>query len=255
MKERPILFSALMVNAILAGRKTQTRRLINFIVPESRLDLIEIVDPSGNVSYRRPAGDPMIEEAKRFKYTTRTVLEGLMLRSPFKVGDRLWVRETLKKDPDMNCWKYAADGQKVPFPLGETAQKWAETKRQNHCVSIHMPRWASRILLEITSIRVELLHDISIGAVISEGVMSLPEQQIHAYFPAYAEEYREWQKALEAYIAKHGNWKPGGPPMPKPPVGPGPLERFQALWESINGKDNWASNPFVWVVEFKRVSP
>ncbi|GEM47184.1 hypothetical protein [Deinococcus cellulosilyticus] len=211
MKSRPILFSAPMVKAILEGRKTQTRRLIKFVAP------------SGNISYRRPAGDPLITETQNTQgYTTRTVPEGLMLQCPYQVGDQLWVRENLRLDA-AGFWVYAADRALVEFdPEHEAAALvWADHKDKEHCPSIHMPRWASRILLEITEVRAQQLRKISEEDALQEG--------IH-------------EDLLPAHL-RYGKELPS------------PQHAFGHLWESINGKGSWDANPWVWAITFKRVKP
>ncbi len=90
---------------------------------------------------------------------------------------------------------------------------WAHHKEQAYCVSIHMPRWASRITLEITDVCIERLQDISYDDCFAEGI-------------------------TEADI-------PNGCPV----------EAFCNLWESINGKNSWDVNPYVWRIEFKRILP
>lgn len=191
MKERPILFSGVMVRAILEGRKTQTRRAIK-----------KACNPFRDIC---PYGVP---------------------------GDRLWVRETwcelrvghfneigLPRDllvtrydyPRRNGAAYRAttspDGDAFRADFG---YKWRP--------SIHMPRWASRITLEIVSVRVERLHDISESDAADEGAGLLLAD--HEYWDGDPDQYRKC---------------------------------FRALWESINGPGSWAENPYVWAIEFKRV--
>jgi hypothetical protein len=128
-------------------------------------------------------------------------------------GDRLWVRETharagcATKCEHLGChWKYKADEQAALGAYG--AIKWTP--------SIHMPRWASRIDLEVTGVRVEQLQDISADAE-AEGWPG-PDAQ---------------NSIRNAY----------------------PIAWYSCLWEEINGVGSWAANPWVWVVEFKRVQP
>ena len=172
-KERPILFSAPMVRALLAGTKTQTRRVVK--VPK-RME--GVTSPAGAlVDFDCPYGRP---------------------------GDRLWVRETFSYDAKLHfrgdrgpCW-YWADGNPE---YGD----WTKPRP-----SIHMPRWASRITLEITGVRVERLQSISEEDALAEGATLHKDKD-----PDYG--YAGW---------------------------------YRALWESINGPDSWAANPFVWVIEF-----
>lgn len=187
MREHPILFSGPMVRAILSGTKSQTRRIVKPQPPPEREAILAKFPKQKGCPYGQP-------------------------------GDRLWVRETLKCDTHGN-WHYAADNDVVQLPAGsawtEHMLAWAHHKDGDTCVSIHMPRWASRITLEITGVRVERLQDISHRDALAEGV-------------------------------DYDVSKPDGAPLP----------RFQALWDKINGKRApWASNPWTWVLSFKRVAP
>ena len=184
MKERPILFSTEMVKAILEGRKTQTRRVLR--------DTTEHRGEQYNPAY-----------IERWKND-----EGWAKICPYgKVGDRLWVRETFCDDciqdpvPHRVCYKANRENQ----PASDFCTKWKP--------SIFMPRWASRITLEITNIRVERVQDIGVKDALAEGV-------------------------------KYDVSVRGGDPV----------SRYQDLWDSINGeKYPWSSNPWVWVIEFKRI--
>lgn len=201
MKERPILFSAPMVRALLADTKTQTRRVVKepgWALPGS-LHLFN----------ERPwADDPLRGDRD--------------VACPYgQPGDRLWVRENGWERPfrsgrDMregaDTWPpYEYDA--APVCCWEDGElKRLGWKRRP---SIHMPRWASRIRLEVTAVRAERLQDISAGDAMAEGVGALPIETRHAT----------------------------------------PKADFQFLWKSINGPGSWDANPWVWVVEFKRVTP
>ena len=204
MKERPILFSAPMVRAILAGTKTQTRRAMRD----------QVIEP-GIVRMTRPGCCEIVNE------------HGISIPGfscPYgQPGDRMWVRETFahiyrdnrrpdeRRDDDV---AYKADHQ----GLDEYAYgSWKP--------SIHMPRWASRITLEITGVRVERLQDISEADAISEGIES-----------AY-ESWRDYRTD----------------PAVNFPCADSPISSYQTLWESINGPGSWEANPWVWVLEFKRI--
>ena len=177
MKERPILFSGPMVRAILDGRKTQTRR---------------VVKPQPDWIRPRVSDDGIAHG-----YCGSGPTDGI--KCPYgTVGDRLWVRESWAKSGEVgDATEYRADN---PDPIGA---KWRP--------SIHMPRWASRIDLEITGIRVERLQEISERDAMAEGC-----------------EY------LTNSVAR---------------------SNFVKLWISINGQDSWSANPWVWVIEFKRIKP
>lgn len=224
-KERPILFNGPMVRAILDGQKTVTRRAVK-VQPRSRGDI-------GSYGL----GQPFIRHPDPTKRN---------LECPYgRPGDRLWVRETWgvishtwNEHGDMVDWvpdRPATAIRELPFGRGyysghviyaaDGANEWAgdddgggEPRSAWH-PSIHMPRLASRILLEVTSIRVERLQDITEEQAKAEGVLS-----------------------CERDIDENGN-------------GYSPLELFGGLWTMINGMESWNSNPWVWVVEFKRVTP
>lgn len=264
MRELPILFSAPMVRAILEGRKTMTRRVVK-LPAESSLGLWE---PTviGGASTKDRHGNPMPEMTGIWH--TRS---GRCVAAPWQPGDRLWVRET---------WQAFRPGSNEPLtgPMKEhpggivctgfeatEAQRcrdFAKAVRYNGRwrPSIHMPRWASRITLEVTGLRVERLQDISQADAISEGICSLGQDWVDRNFAEYA--------------AARDATAPGA----KPPLGPTPVERFKALWDSINGLRepkhirrrrakgkpvdrlspapgpySWDANPWVWVVEFRRI--
>ncbi len=220
MRELPILFSGAMVRALLDGRKTQTRRVVN---PE----------PSAGVRVS-PFCASGLEDG-----------HGRELRSPYgKPGDRLWVRESLAATRDtagiIFDWHYVADAAKVPRMPGlrpefNDAMAFAHLVRKA-VPSIHMPRWASRISLEVTGVRVERLQGISSADARAEGI-------------EYRDDYiagsrcRRWR----AYGA-NDSWYPEG-------VDTAPIHSFQSLWDSINAERGfgWHANPWVWVVEFKRI--
>ncbi len=202
MKERPILFSAPMVRAILEGRKTQTRRVAK-------------LTHAGHV--KEPGGHRRWHTAD---FDAR-------LACPYgQPGDRLWVRETYADLTQTHgrCWErlneqtrryergrdpfiwYRADGDQPDVGDGAlNPERWRP--------SIHMPRSRSRITLEITGVRVERLNEISGADCIAEGIV---EGEAPQYVFGLHEAYRN-------------------------------------LWESINGPGSWITNPWVWVVEFRRM--
>jgi hypothetical protein len=209
MRERPILFSGPMVRAILAGQKTQTRRAVS---PQ----------PSGGVR-SSPFCASGLEDG-----------HGREIRSRYgRPGDRLWVRESFDflptgghDDPQACEIVYWADGSTEPrsAPPDYNPMIYGHPKARP---SIHMPRWASRITLEIVSVRVERLQEISEADCIAEGIQQLGEKQ-------------GW--ATEARF-----------PDGKRHFGAGAYDLYHQLWDSINGAGDWAANPWVWVVEFRRV--
>lgn len=211
MKERPILMSGPMVTAILSGAKTQTRRVVKFT--ESGY----VKEPCGHRRWHRD--DP-----------------NATLACPYgSIGDRLWVRETFQPLwADENQFNDERDyktglGYYVNYPATDGIAEWHDFYREevsNACKpSIFMPRWASRITLEITDVRVERLMEISADDVIAEGV-GLAFSKFKTF--SVKTDRQAWEC--------------------------GTLQMFAQLWDKINGKKHsWASNPFVWVVEFKRV--
>jgi len=207
--ERPILFSAPMVRALLAGKKTQTRRAIKAAPTGSSAYLLGLHQPTGmwgiHANVERDDG----------------VWRG---RCPYGApGDRLWVRETFAKiDGQTQPWietDYRATytrGDRLGDTLG-IKKRWTP--------AIHMPRAASRITLEVTEIRVERLQNISEADARAEGVNLQPR--------------------LTGYSKDGGcRWEPEDP-----------RTAYCSLWESINGPGSWESNPWVWVVSFKRAAP
>jgi len=190
MSEKPILFSAPMVRAILSGTKTQTRRVVK---PRKDRDL------GCDLAACELAGEVNGGEYRNASYTP---------------GDRLWVRE---------AWRvFAAFNKKPPRDITRNELVWYEAQDEvpfhptafgRLRPSMFMPRWASRITLEVTGVRVERLQAISASDAISEGIPR------------------------------------GGPENPD-----GIEQReYRALWEQINGPGSWDANPWVWVVEFRRL--
>ena len=215
MKEHPILFSAPMVRALLAGTKTQTRRVV------------------------KPQPDYICQDGTPARSTdTAKVRRGQMMTIPCpygQPGDRLWVRETWYfEGTDMmrhgrthstqdGVVRYLADGARRTINTRwEAVERWMTRKPQNR-PGIHMPRWASRITLEVTAVRVERLQDISEADAMSEGA-----PPSHPSIDRISREY-------------------GYPDFP--------LSWYAQLWDHINGPGSWEANPWVWVVSFKRVTP
>lgn len=220
MTERPILFSAPMVRAILDGRKTQTRRVVK-PQPESGHDGEPYWHVGGYRAWQfRGIADPL-----------RMGTNNPLVCPYGQPGDRLWVRETwaavhFSIDPETGFaddWHGSHD-----IPPGDGGGYWSKLyAADNHPTdkeergfswrpSIHMPRWASRITLEVTGVRVERLCEISDGDAKAEGV------------------------ELPSGIFLAGSRTPH-------------RVEFFKLWESINGAGSWDANPWVWVVEFRRL--
>lgn len=197
MKEKPILFSTPMVKAILDGRKTMTRRVVKKF--EDNGFMILEPDPS-----YCPYGQP---------------------------GDRLWVRETWRPAYDKElycCVEFRSNASRIKPAAGSLSEdqghRFADDCPDVPSIhakwrpSIHMPRWASQITLEITGVRVERVQDISEQDARDEGASPITENKTVS-----------------------GVFRSG----------------FRLLWDSINAKRGygWDANPWVWVVEFRRVTP
>jgi hypothetical protein len=212
VRERPILFSAPMVLAILDGRKTQTRRVVK---PQHR---------ACRCGYTRTGWAIETED-------------GTCTCKPIKgptgdVGDRLWVRETWAPYPNMNGGVWFKAGVPV-YCAGRRTGEWDTHDRLMGLPvpadvrwrpSIFMPRWASRITLEVTKVRVERVGDISHADIAAEGILE------------------HWDPEFSQTPYNYGRDK----------------ERFARLWDEINGaKDGcrWEDNPICWVRTFRRIKP
>lgn len=214
MRERPILFSAPMVRAILAGTKTQTRRVVK---PAGAHTLFQFRGTTAAAGADEPTGE--------WAWCGSERVVNKHIRCPYgKPGDRLWVRETWAA-------RHAYDGHK-PIHIPALAQwHYAATEDRGGLLwrpSIHMPRWASRITLEVTGVRVERLQEISEADALAEGV--------------YDGAACKCAEPLD-FVRSCGTC--GGRLVDS-------VGLYRALWDQINGPGSWDANPWVWVVEFKR---
>lgn len=235
MADRGILFSAPMVRALLAGRKTQTRRLIRN--PEY---------------YGCPTGDCPHERQVECNEAMQALAGEIV---PHAVGDRLWVQETLKAEElepsGQYGLRYLADDTWRPIANDPNAAiewlklfKWLKLftygssekrgERRGEAVpAIHMPRWASRLWLDLTDVRVQRLQDISEGDAIAEGIE-----------PVDHELGRAW-KSYETY--------PDGSPHPHAAVpNRSPVTSYRELWDSLHTEPGtrWADNPWIYALTF-----
>lgn len=222
MKERPILFSGAMVRAILSGRKTQTRRVCKSLIWTDVEDMPPNCTRYGNVA--------------------------VVQKCPYgESGDRLWVKETFSTDavcmyPCPQAWYRATDFNDRSDLKGwhvcpkHARGRWAdclacweerEGRKFRWKPSIFMPRLLSRITLEIVSVRVERLEDISEADALAEGI----ERD--------AAEFKNYNVKDKAFP-----WVGGSGAA---------VFSYRTLWESINGAGSWEANPWVWVVEFKKL--
>ena len=205
MKERPIIFSTDMVKAILEGRKTQTRRVIkpqpprHWSIPPARFFQGHFNEWGAKVSVDS-------------------------IKCPYgQAGDRLWVRETWATEWEFNDYKPSLlpkrnPSDAVPFvPIAYTDTDWDGYRVGRTRPSIFMPRWASRITLEITEVRVERLQEITEDDAEAEGCVT-----------------PYWGDLAHQDL----------------------IGQFQNLWDSLNAKRgySWKSNPWVWVIGFKPVA-
>ena len=205
MRDRPILFSAPMVRAILDGRKTMTRRVVRH-TPAMTANMMEG------------------EEAAWCPYGGQ--------------GMKLWVRETWTRGSDYwtphGNWKtgasaeirYKADGRNQRECDRQQLGEWLRKSPERWYPSIFMPRWASRLTLEVVAVRVERLQDITEEDATAEGVWKY-DSTVGRYYCMAERQGGVYRHSVSAY---------------------------RELWDSINAKRGygWAVNPWVWVVEFRR---
>ncbi|EHE8113918.1 hypothetical protein J0R36_003651 [Salmonella enterica subsp. enterica serovar Adjame] len=210
MSERGMIFNAEMVNAILSGRKTQTRRPIKW----KQTRFTEIAERDDGSLW------PWAEDCERGG--------DIWFACPYgEIGDRIWVRETwqvihdhIDESSHVEYRTYAPSIPKEKDRYWHTvyAEHFGDESREDRGFpwrpAIHMPRWASRITLEITDVRVERLRDLSEEDAKSEGII-----------PSAGGVLPGWEYRIN----------------------------FRDLWMDIYGTDNWEANPWVWVIEFKRV--
>ncbi len=221
VKERPILMNAAMVRATLDGNKTQTRRICKR-QPYPNGYHWDGNDILCHNDYLPPSAMLMDFGGRRFGSISN--LEGWESECPHgQPGDHLWVRESFSDvygaegDDERRKQEvmYRANGETDPYVIGG---RWTP--------SIHMPRWASRITLEIVSVRIDRLNDISEADARAEGCSA------RGWMPSYSNpDNAGCDESVSA------------------------ADAFSELWESINGPESWAANPWVWVIEFKRVAP
>lgn len=215
MKERPILFSGAMVRALLNGSKTQTRRVVNpgkdrnFGCEMAPHELAGEVNAGeyGNCPYGQPGDRLWVRESGIYS-------ELLCPDDPKQPG---LFRHDVPATPDIgDYWVQRTRAKGASYSVqGSSRSSDLKCLRAKVVPSIYMPRWASRISLEITAVRVERLQNISEADALAEGCVS----SIGLQGGRFASENYAW------------------------------------LWDTINGDGSWAANPWVWVVEFKQVLP
>jgi hypothetical protein len=230
-KERPILFSGAMVRPLLAGTKTQTRRAMKHQPGDDTTVHVKryhptIIDRHGDEQPGPETFGALWDDGESG------------LPCPYgQPGDQLYVREKFsgKRDYDLGH-----EGKKWPpsawFPT-DPLWYWADGNPERGDwtkpkPAIHMPRWASRILLEVTDVRVERLQDIEYNDAEAEGVRRLPLQDGDAH--------PWWTADVDKWPALHSRSATGA---------------YHKLWNRINGAGSWDLNPWVWAISFKRVTP
>lgn len=204
MTERGMIFNSEMVRAILDGRKTQTRRIIK-------------------LSHERGMLNPVIK-GRNGEITSVSCRLAPLLCPYGQPGDRIWVRETFNGFwLDDDVIQEIKDGVSLASELCDYKADYSDGSKpaEGWTPSIHMPRWASRILLEITDVRVERLNAISQADAIAEGA-----PPSHPSIDCVSREY--------GFPDFSRSW-------------------FGQTWQHIYGEESWQANPWVWVIEFKRI--
>lgn len=238
MAERGIIFSAPMVRALLDGRKTQTRRLLTsarvFGTPESPAFTLKGADMTralqGAEGWRPLGGDGWFWESDAFPWQAPATRTGWMAHLPHAIGDRLYVRESWRPLEGYSNWdlrvSYAADGTEVHLDEEDMPDgsdwNWPKAADRGFVPSIHMPRWASRLTLTVTDVRVQRLQDIGEDDARAEGITQLGGPD------------RTWEVPG---INCHGTT---------------PRAAFWALWNSLHDKPGtrWEDNPWLYALTF-----
>ena len=218
MRERPILFSGAMVRAILEGRKTMTRRVIK---PQP-----QDVGYGGECCVRPYCTGTPWPLAYYARWGACWNSSSPLYCPYAPVGRKLWVRETWKVSSNLD--EFAPNELPNYYKTRENVRYLADPDTDlsgKKRVSIHMPRWASRITLEVTAVRVERLQDITDEDAKAEGV------ELAAAFASFVFDTQGQRAARKSAYRS----------------------AFADLWEEINGSGSWEANPWVWVVEFRRV--
>lgn len=221
MTDRPIIFSAPMVRALLEGRKTQTRRILK----------PQLVYSSHAAWPDAPEPVPSLDEdgvhcaicgaGVRLSRTSQSGVQGIPIR--FSVGDRLFVRENHRLT-DCECTEACRGPGHVWYEADSSGYRNVAGNKLRP--SIHMPRWASRLTLIVTGVKIERLQAVSEDDAKAEGC--------GLYVPGHG-----WISETELRC------DPGYSNFLDPRLG------FESIWTSINGADSWTANPFVIAVSFK----
>lgn len=221
MKQIPILFSTAMVQAILEGRKTQTRRIIRPQPDENGVEYFENAPSLDWESVYKEQWKPWIWDTEDGERVGKFCPYG-------QPGDVLWVRETISYFKQgggtiqREKTKYKAD------------ERWNGNNLIKWTPSIHMPKAAARIWLEVVSVKVQRLQDITEQDAVAEGIVPLAMSSMQ--LAQTGQLYYDYTKPKQLFNE-----------------GLQPFWSFNSLWCSINGGESWEANPWVWVVEFKRI--
>ena len=290
--ERPILFSAEMVRAILDGRKTQTRR----VAPIRELNILQHPGDmiTWTVSFLKAVKGVLSSHSggKFSDLQARSIIASQF--NPYgKPGDTLWVREAWCLTRDTLDWETGGEASSYEWDedlYGDPRQHLSGDQRSGVCAalhypadgedntpsemwpciglngkvlrkkeirwrpSIHMPRWASRITIEVKSVRVERLQDITEDDARAEGCEARP-------FPGpWWQGYRDLGDGQTIHQQAIGETAPDWMIEPKqmPPtpwLDISARDGFRSIWMGLYGPDAWDENPWVWVIEFERVKP
>lgn len=205
MSDHPILYSGPMIRALLEGRKTQTRRVVKRLRGWPEHSFCDLV----------------LQPPAVWWWDGKHERLGVRQDCPYgQPGDLLWVRETISRSTTTPGYMaYSPDDQLVY----DGERGWPSSiERRKTIVSIHMPRWASRLTLRITDVRVERLQKISEADAIAEGISP------------------EWEPGCSGRLMEAiggFSFRPAA-------------SAYADLWESINGPGSWDANPWVWVISF-----
>jgi len=215
---KPILFSTPMVQAILRGEKTQTRRIIN-PQPIEDLESGYVFDGKHKSIYKNDS----THEDWRIQFISDWC--------KYKIGNILWVRETWQHT---KCLNINFEDENYGFVYKADGQPWEDYEQWTWKPSIFMPKEACRLFLKLTNIRIERLNDISESDAVAEGIERWTEERMKSNPTHYKVYFQNCKpEDLMSYTSC-------------------PIDSYETLWQKINGEKSWAENSFVWVYEFER---
>lgn len=215
---KPILFSTPMVQAILRGEKTQTRRILKEEMPV--INQFNWPDINFKNIYENI-----------WKVYSGTQGFNPSFKCHYKIGDILWVRETWQHT---KCLNINFEDENYGFVYKADGQPWEDYEEWTWKPSIFMPKEACRIFLKLTNIRIERLNDINESDAIAEGIERWTEERMKSKPTHYKVYFQNCKpEDLCSYTSD-------------------PVDSYETLWQKINGEKSWEENPFVWVYEFER---